>query len=114
METALNIKALAKERGITLSSIAKKLGMARSNMSAIASGARGVSLAKLRKISDILDCGMDELFAPKEQPVFNDKKLEALLELVEAKNYDGLDKTWVNRTMFAHKMHYKKERSHEA
>ena len=50
MRKRLRIKEAAKERGVTLSSIAKKLGIYRSNMSAIASGARGTSLKILRKI----------------------------------------------------------------
>ena len=51
MKLVLRIKEAAKERGITLSSIAVKLGIHRSNMSAIASGARGASLKTLKKIS---------------------------------------------------------------
>jgi len=107
MEKRLKIKEIARERGITLSSIARKLGMSRSNMSAIASGARGVSLKVLSKISRILDCGIDELVSSEKHPsLFRDKKLQFFLKNVENQNYDGIDKTWVNRVMLAQKMHY--------
>ena len=107
MKKGFRIKDVAKERGMTLSSIAKKLGIPRSNMSAIASGARGVSLKVLYKISCILDCSIDELMLPAQYPpVFKDKKNQSLLRMIENENYDGIDKTWVDRLMLAQKMHY--------
>ena len=107
MKRTFRIKDVAKERGMTLSEVARKLGMPRSNMSAIASGSRGVSLEVLYRISNILDCGIEELFLPKEdQPVFKNKKTQALLDAVEDQNYDGIDKTWVDNIMLAQKMHY--------
>ncbi len=107
MEKGFKIKEIAKERGMTLTSIAKKLGMPRSNMSAIASGARGVSIKVLLKISRILDCSMDELILPqKHSLVFKDKGAQSLLKIVESQNYDGIDKSWVDRIMLAQKMHY--------
>ena len=76
-------------------------------MSAIASGSRSISIKLLYRIGSILDCGIEELFLPKEdQPVFNDNKTQALLSVVEDKNYDGIDKTWVNNIMLAQKTHY--------
>ena len=107
MEKRLRIKEMAKDRGMTLSEIGRKLGMPRSNMSAIASGRRGVSLKALQKICNILDCSIDELILTEDfTPVFKDKKTQALLMIVESHNYDGIDKTWVNRIMMAQKVHY--------
>jgi len=107
MKRRFRIKDIAKERGMTLSEVAKKLGIPRSNMSAIASGSRGVSLEALYRISGILDCGIEELFSPKpDQPVFKDKKTQVLLKMVEDQNYDGIDKTWVDNIMLAQKTHY--------
>jgi len=103
----LRIKKIARERGVTLSSIAKELDMPRSNISAIASGARGVSLKVLQKISRVLDCSLDELALPGEDDfVFKDKRVQSLLDVVESRNYDGIDKTWVDRVMLAQKVHY--------
>lgn len=107
MESMLNIKDAARKRGFTLSSLAKKLGMARSNMSAISSGARGISIDKLKKITDILYCGIDELDTRKEYPMFKNKQIEVNLRLVEERNYDGIDKSWVSRLMYIHNAHYK-------
>ena len=107
MKKVLRIKEVAKEQGITLQSIAKRLDMHPSNISAIASGARGVSIKLLKKISHILGCGVDELiFSEKRPPVFKDKRTQLLLDSIEKNNYDGIDKTWVNRIMFVQNMHY--------
>ena len=92
---------------MTLISIARKLRIPRSNMSAIASGARGVSIKVLLKISHILDCGIDELMLPeRHSPVFKDKEARSSLKIVESQNFDGIDKSWVDRVMVAQKMHY--------
>ena len=108
MKIVLRIKEAAKDRGVTLSGIAGKLGIHRSNMSAIASGSRGVSLKMLAKISRILDCGTGELVGQKTHPpIFKGRGLECALSNIEKANYDGIDKSWVNRLMFAQKMHYK-------
>jgi len=106
MKPKLRIKEAAKERGFTLSAIAKKIGIARSNMSAIASGSRGVSLKNLRAISDIIGCGLDELVVSrKEGLVFNDPAAQAQLEAIEEQNYDGIDKSWVDTLMVANIAH---------
>jgi len=107
MKLVLRIKEVAKESGITLSSVARKLGIHRSNMSAIASGSRGVSLKTLKRIGRILDCSIDELIEPeKRAPVFKNKKSKSVLDRIEKANYDGIDKSWVDRLMFAQRTHY--------
>ncbi len=107
----LRLKEAAKERALTLTSIAQKLGMHRANMSAIASGSRGVSLKMLNKISNILDMSLDELVYPQEGPrVFKSRMAETALHHIENINYDGVDKTWVDRVMLAQKTHYSKAR----
>ena len=111
MDTCLRIKETARERGVTLSSLAKALRMHRSNMSAIASGARGLSLDTLKAICRVLDCGIDEIVVPCEQlVVFKDKATQSLLNDIQKRNYDGIDKTWVNRLMLAQIAHYRASR----
>lgn len=108
MERGLRIKEVAKERAMTLMAIAKKLGIYRSNMSAIASGSRGASLAMLKEMCYILDCGLDELVFPGRKPfIFKNKAIQAELDLLEKINYDGADKTWVNKVMLAGLRHFK-------
>ena len=107
----LRIKEAARERGLTLAYMAGRLGIHRSNMSAIASGARGVSLQTLRKIGLILDAGLDEFIMPEERRgLFKTRSLEAALDTIEMRNYDGIDKSWVDRVMLAHRAHYRKAR----
>lgn len=108
MKNVLGIKKVAEERGITLVTIARKLHMHRSNISAIASGARGASLSILKKISRILDCSLDELVFPDMGPsIFKSKRIQDTIDAIERKNYDGIDKTWVNRVIIAHHSHYR-------
>ena len=108
MKTKLRIKEAAQERGFTLSAIAKKLGIARSNMSAISKGARGVSLKVLIKISNILNCGIDELIITEPtRRIFNSDKMETRLRAIEEANYDGMDKTWVDNVALAFRDHYR-------
>jgi DNA-binding Xre family transcriptional regulator len=107
MKENLRIKDAAKERGITLNMLAGALGIHRCNMSAIAAGARGLSLKTLKAISSILDCGLDELvYTGINEAVFKDKKTQSLLDNIERRNYDGIDKTWVNSLMSAQRAHY--------
>ncbi len=107
----LKLKEAAKERALTLTSVAKKLGIHRANMSSIASGTRGASLKMLNKISTILDMGLDELVNPEgHHRVFKNGKAETALDHIEKINYDGIDKTWVDRVMLAQKMHFRKAR----
>lgn len=108
IKKALGIKKAAQERGMTLASIAAKLHMHRANISAIAAGARGVSLNILKKISRIIDCSLDELVFSDEQPrIFKDRKVQAALRAIEQKNKDGTDKTWVHKIMIAYRQHYR-------
>lgn len=109
MAKQTRIKVIAKENGMTLTELGRKLGIPRSNMSAIASGSRGVSLQVLLKILRILDCDIDDLYANDvETNAFKDKNLQACLEKIENAHYNGQDKTWVHRVMLAQNIHYRR------
>lgn len=104
----LRIKEIAREKGMTLISIARAIGITRFNMSAIASGARGVSLKVLLKIARILDCTVDELIVNRERIVlFRNKAIRSVVELLERRSFQGQDKTWVHRVMLARHAHYR-------
>lgn len=108
MTLKTRIKIIAKEKGMTLSNLSKILGITRSNMSAIASGARGVSLKLFIKISHILDCDIDELsFNMNTMAVYKNKEIQSLLKMVGNRSYNGQDKTWVHRIMLAQHIHYR-------
>jgi transcriptional regulator with XRE-family HTH domain len=105
------IKEAARERGIALSAIARSLGMHLANVSAIAAGKRGVSLKILNKIGRMLDASLDELLGEREdEAVFRSRKLDALIDDIQRRNYDGIDKSWVDRLMLAGRSHYGKAR----
>ena len=101
-----NIREVCRERGITLSYLAKGLGIHRSNMSAIASGARGVSFNVLQKICTILNCGIDEIIIMKpHKPVYEGEAFKSMIKK-EQECFDGQDKTWVHKLMLSQKAHY--------
>jgi len=104
----LNLKMLAGERGMSLSFIAKKLGIYPSNMSAIASARRGVSLSVLRQIAGLLDCSLDELTGRREATaVFRNKTADLRVKEIQNSNFNGMDKKWVDHVMLAHIHHYR-------
>jgi len=105
----VRIREIARERGMTLSSVAKKINIHRSNMSAIASGARGVSLRQLQAMGEYLGCGLDELLsADSPGVVFKDSRSESRVLAIEGKNFDGSEKTWVHNLMVSWMTHYRK------
>lgn len=110
MKRGLRIKEVAYERGFTLKDIAEKLHIHLSNLSAIASGRRGVSLSVLESLSRILDCSIDELLNVDNPAVFKDKRLQRFLEEREKGAIDGQDKTWVDRLMLLRNAHYRASR----
>jgi len=111
MKNLAAIKILAKERAVTLMSIAKKLGTYRSNISAIASGKRGVSLDMLIRIGHILDCGLDELVSLSgKSNVYKNKMLEGRIDKIIEANYNGTDKTWVDNIALAGLRHFSNAR----
>jgi transcriptional regulator with XRE-family HTH domain len=67
----LRIKKICKEKGVTVTSLAKSVGMTQQNMSNIANGKVSPSLEKLEKIASILGVEMWELFAERKAPDLN-------------------------------------------
>jgi len=101
------IKEYAFEQGMRLGDVARKLRMPLSNLSAVASGRRSVSLRLLNRIAGILGCSVPELFEKKKSVgVFKDPELNKRIFLLEHANYLGRDKTWVHHLMLAQRTHY--------
>ena len=57
-----------KQRGYTQAELANKLGISRSTYANYESGNRSPDLEMLERISDILNCTLDELFGRKREP----------------------------------------------
>ena len=64
--TALRIKELCKEKGVTLNALCEKIGISQPSMSLIANGKQKPSFDTLEKISEALGVGVGELFAPAD------------------------------------------------
>lgn len=108
-QVRFRIKEYAQEQGLKLSGLARKLGMSLSNLSAIASGRRSVSLALLGRIAQLLHCHVSELFEEKvpKVTVYQDEDLNKAILRVAEKSYENYEKGWVPRLMLAYQNHYK-------
>lgn len=61
----LRIKELCKEQGITLNTLAERIGVSQPSISGLATGKQKPSLDTLEKLSQALNVEVGELFAPK-------------------------------------------------
>lgn len=61
----LRIKELCKEQGITLNTLAERIGVTQPSISGLATGKIRPSLDTLEKLSQALNVEVGELFAPK-------------------------------------------------
>ncbi|MBI4711061.1 MAG: hypothetical protein HY767_01150, partial [Candidatus Omnitrophica bacterium] len=84
------------------------LRMPLSNLSAVASGRRSVSLGLLKRIANVLSCDVPELFeAQKNKGAFKDPELNESILRIERENYMGSDKGWTHRLTFTQQKHFK-------
>ena len=113
MALRTRIKHVAKERGVTAAEVARRLRLYPSNLSAMDSGARSVSLRTLNRIAQLLDCGLGDLlevtWGPEGSP-FGQRDLALRLKERDLGTPDGSERTWVHRALLAWQRHYKKSR----
>ena len=105
-----NVRGEASLRGMTLSEVARKLDLYLSNLSAMDSGSRPVSLRQLSRIARFLHCGVGDLIlsSEEEKPLFHEKALNRAVDRIEALSEDGTDKSWVPKVTLAVNRHYAK------
>ena len=102
-----SIKQYAYDRGMRLGDVARKLRMPLSNLSAIASGRRSVSIGLLSRIAGILNCSVAELFeSEKVGGAFKDPGINRIIQQLESENYLGQDKGWTHRLTFTQQKHF--------
>jgi len=94
---------------MTAAEVARRVGWYRSNLSAMDAGARGVSLAGLVKVAEVLACSPGDLLdvtRGAEAPLFRDPKLMARLRERDLGAPDGTEKGWVHAAQLAWRRHY--------
>ena len=95
---------------MTVAEVARRLGLYRSNLSAMDAGRRVASLQALSRIAAVLGCSPGELIerAPEGPPaVFRTKALNARLAAREAALVDGTERGWVHAVLLAWQRHYR-------
>jgi len=108
------IKKAARENGRTATEVARKLGLHLSNLSAMDSGSRSVSLRMLSRIAQLLGCDIGDLLEVSEGPdvpVFRKRDLNLRLEKRDLAAADGTECGWVHATLLAWQRHYRASRS---
>ena len=110
-----HIKEYAQEQGLRLGELARKLRMPLSNLSALASGRRSVSLLLLSRIAVVLNCEVSELFDNEGvADVYPAERLNARIQQLERENHLGNDKGWTHRLSFHLQSHYQSVREGDA
>jgi transcriptional regulator with XRE-family HTH domain len=93
-----------------LGDVARKLRMPLSNLSAVASGRRSVSLGLLSRIARILGCTIPELFEETgtgQPSAFKSDPLGRAVRQIEEANPLGIEKGWTHRLALAWERHFK-------
>lgn len=104
------IRRAARERGTTVAEVARRLGLYRSNLSAMDAGRRAASLQALSRIAAVLGCSPGELLertAESPPAVFRAPALNARLAARDAGLEDGTERAWVHATLLAWQRHYR-------
>ena len=113
MRIRTRIRAIARERGMTAAWVARKLGLYRSNLSAMDAGKRTVSLRKLAEIARVLSCSLSDLiemdWQDKTLP-FRNKEWVRRIEEREQSLPDGTERGWVHHVLLAWQRHYRAPR----
>lgn len=104
------MRDVARERGFTAAELARRLGLHRSNLSAMDAGTRSVSLQALGRLSKALACSPGELLEltwGAGGPVFRQAALNRRLEAREAGAADGSERRWAHAALLAWQRHYR-------
>ena len=79
----LRIKELCKERGITLNTLAERIGVRQPSISGLATGKLRPSLDTLEKLCEALDVEVGDLFRPRNRDEIICPKCGARFKIVE-------------------------------
>ncbi len=79
----LRIKDLCKQRGMTVTALAEKVGITQPNMSNIVNAKTSPSLELLERIARALGVDVAELFAPQQVGVFTCPHCGARLRVID-------------------------------
>ena len=107
------IKEASKARGWTVKELARRLHLYPSNLSAMDSGSRLVSLRLLSRIAECLDCSPGDLLEVTwgaEKDLFGQPDLALRLKMRDVGTPDGLERPWVHSALLSWQRHYQKVR----
>lgn len=113
MPTQTRIRAVARERGLSASEVARRLGMFKSNLSALDAGKRSISLQALDRIAKLLRCSVSDLIEtspPRQNPLFSSPVLLDSLKQRDLGVPDGTERLWVHKVLLAWQRHYRQAR----
>ena len=102
---------MARQRGTTAAELARRLGLYRSNLSAMDAGTRAVSLRTLGRLAQALGCAPGDLLEVtwgSGTAVFRRHALNRRLEERDLGVPDGVERGWVHAGLLAWQRHYRR------
>ena len=87
----LKIKQIAKEKGMTMAEVAKKLGVNPVNLSSAING--NPTLSTLSKIAEVLEVEVADLFEREEKSIYGFVKIGG--EVLELSSFDDIEKALI-------------------
>lgn len=110
MVTRTCIKQMARQRGMTVAEVARRLRWYPSNLSAMDAGTRAVSLKALARVAELLGCSpadLVEVVPPPEPPAFRKQRMAQWIQMREQETPDGVDRSWTHAALLAWQRHYR-------
>ncbi len=109
MRVRTRIRQVARSQGRTVAEVACRLGLYRSNLSAMDAGRRSVSLRLLGRVARLLGCSPADLLegsGSPQRPVFRHPALNRAVETRDQRLIDGRECGWVHTALLAWQRHY--------
>lgn len=78
----LRIKEICKQKGVSIADLADRVGLKRESLSRMINGNSGTTLDTLKKIADVLEVKLTDLFEKKESDIIGFLRVHGYLKQV--------------------------------
>jgi len=78
----LRIKEICKQKGVSIADLADRIGLKRESLSRMINGNSGTTLDTLKKIADVLEVKLTDLFEKKDSDIIGFLRIHGYLKQV--------------------------------